>query len=496
MEKHAAGTPRCTQRGVRMSKSNNSKHFRKACKFIPGGVNSPVRAFKAVGGNPIFVTSGKGSHFTDSDGCKYIDYCCSWGPLILGHAHPKVIKAIKSAADKGTSFGISTPAERKFAARICEAVPSIEKVRLVSSGTEATMSAIRLARGFTGRSKIIKFDGCYHGHADYLLAGAGSGVATLGIPDSAGVPAAFTNETIVLPYNDIKAVDAAFKKHPGEIACIIVEPVAGNMGVTLPADGYLVGLRELCTKNGALLIFDEVITGFRLALGGAQEMFGVMPDLTALGKIIGGGLPVGAYGGRADIMDRVAPLGPVYQAGTLSGNPLATAAGIATLDLLSQKNFYNNLCDRTSSLVDGIGKAAEKAGIAITINQVASLFTVFFTDKKVTDYASAKTADKEKYAAFFTSMLNHGVYFAPSQFEANFVSAAHSKADIENTLRAVRKALKAVAALDFAENGKDTEKPKVAVTKVCVPEANKPAAKKAPARRPAAKKKAPAAKKK
>lgn len=423
-----------------MSNKESEKLFKKACRVIPGGVNSPVRAFRAVGGNPFFVKSGKGSTITDADGNKYTDYVCSWGPLILGHAKPAIVKAVKRAAEDGMSFGISTAAERKLAERLCEAMPSIEKVRLVCSGTEATMSAIRLARGFTGRNKIIKFEGCYHGHADFLLAGAGSGVATLGIPDSAGVPPSFVKETIVLPYNDLNAVEAAFEKHGDSIACIILEAVAGNMGVVLPGEGFLQGLRDLCDKNKSLLIFDEVITGFRVALGGAQGRFGIRPDLTCLGKIIGGGLPVGAYGGRADIMDHVAPLGPVYQAGTLAGNPLATAAGIATMDELSCKKLYPQLEEKAAALCEGLAKAAKKAGTAITINRVASMFTVFFTDVPVIDYTSAKTCDTKKYASYFNKMLAHGSYFAPSQFEANFVSTAHSWDDLKKTIKAAKKA--------------------------------------------------------
>jgi glutamate-1-semialdehyde 2,1-aminomutase len=420
----------------------NKKIYEKAVKVIPGGVNSPVRAFKSVGGDPIFVKHGKGSKFTDENGREYIDYCCSWGPLILGHADARVVAAVKRAADKGMSFGISTAAEECLATMLCKALPSMEKVRFVSSGTEATMSAIRLARGFTGRTRIIKFDGCYHGHADFLLAGAGSGVATLGIPDSAGVPAPFVKETIVLPYNDLGAVKNAFKKHKDKVACVILEPIAGNMGVVPPAPGFLEGLRKECTAAGALLIFDEVISGFRAGFTGAQGLFGVTPDLTCLGKIIGGGMPVGAYGGRADIMDKIAPLGPVYQAGTLSGNPVAMAAGIATVSRLANKSVYKQIEQKAEFLCDEIQGAAGNAGVPVIINRVGSMFTIFFTTEPVTDFASAKKCDTKRFAKYFHEMLKRGVYVSPSQFEANFVSAAHSWDDIRATHKAAAAALK------------------------------------------------------
>ena len=425
-----------------MSKSKNSAVYGKAVELIPGGVNSPVRAFKSVGGDPVIVKKGRGSKIKDQDGNEYIDYCCSWGPLILGHADEDVLCAVNRAARRGMSFGISTVAELKLAKMLCDAVPSIQKVRVVNSGTEATMSAIRLARGFTGRDKIVKFDGCYHGHADYLLAGAGSGVATLAIPDSAGVPVSFTRETILAPYNDLEAVKKSVRRYRDKIAAIIIEPIAGNMGVVVPEREFLVGLRELCNELGALLIFDEVISGFRLGPGGAQEHFGVTPDLTCLGKIIGGGMPVGAYGGRADVMDSVAPLGPVYQAGTLSGNPVAMAAGITTLKKLKKPKLYKKIAKKTKALCAGISEAAEKAGRPIMINRIGSMFTVLFTDTPVTDYATAKLCDTEVFAKYFRGMLSRGVYLSPSQFEANFVSATHSWKDIEKTVKAARAVLK------------------------------------------------------
>lgn len=425
-----------------MSKDRNREIYEKALEFIPGGVNSPVRAFKSVGGDPVIVKKGKGSRITDENGKKYIDYCCSWGPLILGHAPEKIVGEVRRAARRGLTFGISTAAEARLASMICDAVPSIKKVRLVSSGTEATMSAIRAARGFTGRDKIIKFDGCYHGHADYLLAGAGSGVATLSIPDSAGVPASFTKETILAKYNDLPSVSAVFKRYKEKIAAVIVEPVAGNMGVVMPEPEFLAGLRTLCDENGALLIFDEVITGFRLGRGGAQKLFGVMPDMTCLGKIIGGGLPMGAYGGRADIMDRIAPLGDVYQAGTLSGNPVSVAAGMAALKILKDKKVYRDINEKAEALCAGIRKAAERADVVVTINLVGSMFTVFFTGEKVVDYATAKTCDTQKFAAWFNGMRERGVYLSPSQFEANFTSAAHSWKDIDRTISAAKSVMK------------------------------------------------------
>jgi len=422
--------------------------FLRAQEVIPGGVNSPVRAFASVGGRPIFIRQGKGSRIYDEDGNSYIDYVCSWGPLILGHAHPDVVDSVKSAVENGTTFGAATALEVELAEMIVDAVPSIEMVRLVNSGTEALMSAIRLARGFTGRDKVVKFEGCYHGHSDSLLAKAGSGITTFGLPDSAGVPASLTSDTFVLKYNDLEAVEKLASSAGDEIACIVIEPVAGNMGVVQPKEGYLQGMRDICNRYGILLIFDEVITGFRLAYGGAQELYGVNPDLTTLGKIIGGGLPVGAYGGRRDIMEFVAPVGPVYQAGTLSGNPLAVSAGIATLKLLQDKNVYNTLCEQANLLHQGLALAATNSGINVQINSVGSMMTVFFTDEPVTDYASAKKADTKRYAKFFHGMLQRGIYLAPSQFEAAFVSLAHSRQEIEDTIKAAQEVFMDMSARD------------------------------------------------
>ena len=427
-----------------MNISNSVALYNQAKKVIPGGVNSPVRAFKSVGGQPIFIERGAGSRMYDVDGNSYIDYVCSWGPLIFGHAYPPIIKAIKDAAENGTTFGASTSLEVELAEMIVDAVPSIDMVRLVSSGTEALMSAIRVARGFTNRSKIIKFEGCYHGHSDSLLAKAGSGLATFGLPDSAGVPANVTADTIVLPYNDIDIVAETVNAIPGEVACIVIEPIAGNMGVVLPKPGYLAVLREICDANGIVLIFDEVISGFRVSYGGAQELYGVTPDMTTLGKIIGGGLPVGAYGGKREIMECVAPLGPVYQAGTLSGNPLAVSAGIATLKALREPGFYDKLERKASALEMGISEAASGAGIRIQSNRVGSMMTAFFTDNQIFDYASAKNADTDLYARYFNGMLEHGVYLAPSQFEAAFVSSAHSDDDIKSTIEAASEVFKAM----------------------------------------------------
>ncbi len=422
------------------------KIFAAAQKVMPGGVNSPVRAFQAVGGEPPIIAYGKGARLFDVDGNEYIDYMLSWGPLILGHAHPTIIAIIQRAAERGTSFGASTELELVMAQLVVDAMPSIEMVRFVSSGTEATMSALRLARGFTGRDLIVKFEGGYHGHADGLLAKAGSGVATLGLPDSPGVPASYAKQTLLAPYNDLDAVRAVFKQHPDQIACLIVEPVAANMGVVPPADGFLAGLREITREAGALLIFDEVVTGFRLGPGGAQERFDVQPDLTCLGKIIGGGLPVGAYGGRRDIMEQIAPSGPVYQAGTLSGNPMAMAVGIATLRILKEGAGYRALDDLTETLADGLAERAQRAEIDLQINRMGSMFTLFFTDTPVTDYASAKRCDTKRHARFFHAMLERGVYLPPSQFESWFTSFAHLDADVETTLAAAEEAFQEVQA--------------------------------------------------
>ncbi len=418
--------------------------FARAQKCIPGGVNSPVRAFRSVGGNTRFIKFGKGSRVVDADGASYIDYLGSWGPLILGHCPSPVLTALRSQLQSGTSFGAPTENEVILAEMIAAAIPSIQKVRLVNSGTEATMSAIRLARAFTNRSKIIKFDGCYHGHVDSLLVKAGSGVATLGLPDSAGVQQQDCISTISVPYNDCETVQQVLERNRAEIAAVIVEPVAGNMGTVLPARGFLQRLRKLTREHGALLIFDEVITGFRLSFGGAQKMLNVKPDLTCLGKIIGGGLPVGAYGGHREIMKWIAPEGPVYQAGTLSGNPLAVAAGIAALKALKKPGNYTKLEQMTAELVTGLAIAAERAGARVQINCIGSMFTVFFTDSPVTDFDKAKTSDTARYARFFNAMLKRGVYFPPSQFEACFVSLAHTHNDIKATILASREAFKAV----------------------------------------------------
>ncbi len=421
--------------------------FAEAQKLIPGGVNSPVRAFKSVGGQPLFMERGEGPYIFDVDGNRYIDHVMSWGPLIFGHAPPAIIKAVTDAAIKGTSFGASTEAEVRLAEKIVAAVPSVEKVRLVNSGTEAVMSAVRLARGFTRRDKVIKFEGNYHGHSDGFLARAGSGLTTFDLPDSAGVPANLTRDTLTLPYNDADAFVEAMRAHPGEVAVVMLEPVAGNMGVVPPKPAFLSALRELTQLDGALLLFDEVITGFRLAYGGAQELFRITPDLTCLGKIIGGGLPLAAYGGRADIMDAVAPVGPVYQAGTLSGNPLAVAAGLAQLTLLeAQKDtLYTRLHEKMHALAHAAKGTARALGIPHRINRLGSMMTLFFTDTKVVDFQSAKTSDTARYGAFFRALLERGVYFAPSQFEAAFVSAAHSDEQLDTTARAVAEALHVVA---------------------------------------------------
>lgn len=412
---------------MRLNTSRSAALFEQAVKVIPGGVNSPVRAFKSVGGSPLFIERGEGAYLYDVDGNRYLDLVNSWGPLIFGHADPTIIAAITDAAQRGTSFGAATEGEVQFAEEICTAVPSVEKVRLVSSGTEAAMSFLRAARGFTGRSKIVKFEGCYHGHSDALLSKAGSGLATFGLPDSAGVPASMTAATITLPYNDLDAVHELFAVDGAEIAAVALEAVVGNMGCVPPNSGYLEGLREITARHGALLLFDEVMTGFRLAYGGAQERFGITPDLTAMGKIIGGGLPLAAYGGRADIMDVIAPVGPVYQAGTLSGNPLAVAAGRAMLKRLRDEPPYDYLEAQTTQLAQSLRESAARVGVPVTVNQVGSMLTVFFTptpDAPIRNYTDAKISDATRYASFFHSMLERGVYLPPSQFEAAFLSAA------------------------------------------------------------------------
>jgi glutamate-1-semialdehyde 2,1-aminomutase len=431
-----------------MKLDNSKKLFRKANALIPGGVNSPVRAFHAVGGNPLFAARGCGSRLWDEDGNEFLDCVGSWGPLILGHAHPEVVEAVCRAARNGTSFGLATAAEVELAELICGALPSVEQVRLVNSGTEAVMSALRLARAFTGRDKIIKFAGAYHGHADGLLAKAGSGLATLGVPDSPGVPAEFAALTITLPYGNLAAVQETLSVGSKEIAAIIVEPVAGNMGVVVPPEDFLSGLRKLTQECGVLLIFDEVITGFRLCYGGAQTLFGLQPDLTCLGKIIGGGLPVGAYGGRKEIMKLLAPSGPVYQAGTLSGNPLATAGGLATLKLLSKPGLYDRLEEQGKTAATGILREAEKAGVSVKINRAGSMFTVFFAEAPVADWENARKCDTKSYAVFFCGLLEAGVYFPPSQFEAVFLSLAHSQDDLAMLARAAAQAFQKINELN------------------------------------------------
>jgi glutamate-1-semialdehyde 2,1-aminomutase len=436
MEKEVAAMPRNLDQSRTLQQ--------RAEKFIPGGVNSPVRAFRSVGGEPPFLVRGEGAYVWDADGNRYLDYVGSWGPLILGHSVPDVIDAVIHAARRGTSFGASTPTEADLAELVTEAFPAVEKVRFVSSGTEATMSAIRLARAYTNRNYIVKFEGCYHGHSDALLVKAGSGVATLGIPGSAGVPEEFVQFTLALPYNDLDAVEQAFAKYQGRIACVIVEPVVGNMGCVPPTHGYLEALRAITEREGAALIFDEVMTGFRLAFGGASELYGIKADLVTMGKIIGGGLPVGAYGGPAKIMDMIAPLGPVYQAGTLSGNPLAMAAGITMLSQLKQnrKQYYRQLEEYTLGLVAGVLAAAKSQDVAMTANRVGSMFTFFFTDQQVTDWASAATSDTAKFGRFHDAMLEGGVWLPPSQFEAAFLSVAHTQADIDNTILVAKEALR------------------------------------------------------
>ncbi|MEF3194211.1 MAG: glutamate-1-semialdehyde 2,1-aminomutase [Halothiobacillaceae bacterium] len=423
--------------------SRSHELFIEAQKHIPGGVNSPVRAFRGVGGEPIFFERAHGAYLFDVDGRRYIDYVGSWGPMIAGHTHPKVVEAVKAATERGMSFGAPTAIETRMAELLCEIVPSLEMVRMTSSGTEATMSAIRLARGYTGRDTIIKFEGCYHGHGDSLLVKAGSGMLTLGVPSSPGVPAALAQHTLTLEYNNLAQVEQVFAEKGDEIACVIVEPVAGNMNCIPPKPGFLEGLRAVCTKYGAVLIFDEVMTGFRVALGGAQEYYGVMPDLTTLGKVIGGGMPVGAFGGRREIMEYIAPLGPVYQAGTLSGNPVAMAAGLATLELVMEPGFYETLAARTQNLCDGMRDAAKDAGIPFTTNNVGGMFGFFFTAQdKVETFADVGQCDIERFKRFFHAMLDEGIYFAPSAFEAGFVSGAHRCEDIDSTVETARRVFK------------------------------------------------------
>ena len=426
-----------------MHTTRSEELFAEAQQYLPGGVDSPVRAFRAVGGHPLFIARGAGSRISDVDGNEFIDYVGSWGPLILGHAHPRVTAALQEVVVRGTSYGAPTELETRLAKLVTAAFPSIERVRFVNSGTEATMSALRLARGFTGREKIVKFDGCYHGHADGLLVKAGSGALTLGTPDSAGVTAGAAAATISAPYNDLDTLTRIFDQNRGTIAAVTVEPVAGNMGVVPPLSGFLEGLRELTREDGALLIFDEVITGFRVALGGMQERTGIRADLTCLGKIIGGGLPVGAYGGRADVMAALAPEGPVYQAGTLAGNPLAMTAGIETVSELAKPGVYEALESRSAALANGIARAAEATNVPTFGTRVASMLTTFFVDQPVVDYASAKRADTRRYARFFGEMLRRGIYLAPSQFEAGFLSTAHTDADVEQTIDAAHHAFEA-----------------------------------------------------
>ena len=418
--------------------------FQEAQTLIPGGVDSPVRAFRAVGGQPLFIERGEGPYLYDVDGNRYIDYVLSWGPLITGHAHPNVIKAIQDAALKGTSYGAPSPLEVELAKRVIEFMPNIEMIRFVNSGTEATMSALRLARAYTKRDKIIKFDGCYHGHADFLLVKAGSGVVTLGLPDSPGVPADTVKDTLVADFNNLDSVEALYKKYPEQIAAIIVEPVAGNMGVVPPQPGFLQGLRDITTREGSVLIFDEVMTGFRVHKGGAQALYNIKPDLTTLGKVIGGGLPVGAYGGKKEIMQLVAPAGPMYQAGTLSGNPLAMSAGLAALDLIRDEECWRQLEQAAAKLVAGISAAAEQAGIPIQQTRVGTMFTTFFSETKPVDWNTVKVADKIRFGKFFQKMLENGVYLAPSQFEAGFISTVHTDEVINVTIAAAELAFKAL----------------------------------------------------
>ncbi len=427
-----------------MNFKNSVRLFEEAQQFLPGGVDSPVRAFRAVGGEPLFIDHAEGAYLYDVDGNPFIDYVLSWGPLITGHAHPDVVRAVQEAAIRGTSYGAPSPLEVELAKRVMRFMPGLEMIRFVSSGTEATMSALRLARAYTRRDKIVKFEGCYHGHADMLLVKAGSGVATLGLPDSPGVPALTVSDTLVADYNDLDSVEKLFGAYPEQIAAIIVEPVAGNMGVVPPAPGFLEGLRDMATAHGALLIFDEVMTGFRVHRGGAQTLYGVKPDLTTLGKVIGGGLPVGAYAGSREIMKMVAPAGPVYQAGTLSGNPLAMAAGIAALDLIWDDTVWSELQARAAQLEQGIAAAARKAGIPICQTRVGTMFTTFFTETQPRDWNGVKNADKERFGAYFRSMLENGVYLAPSQFEAGFISIRHDASVITRTIEAAERSFAAL----------------------------------------------------
>ena len=424
-----------------MEWKKSNRLYKRACEIIPGGVNSPVRAFRAVGGNPVFIDRGKGSKIYDVDGNAYIDYILSWGPLILGHSHPKVVNALKKAAEKGTSFGAPTPLEIELAESVLKVYPSMDKVRMVNSGTEATMSAIRVARGFTGRDKIIKFEGCYHGHADGLLVKAGSGATTFGVPDSLGVPKSYAKNTITLPFNDIAALHSVIKNEWKSVACVIIEPVVGNIGCVLPRPGFLESLRKLTKKFGIVLIFDEVMTGFRVAFGGAQAYYGITPDMTCLGKVIGGGLPVGAYGGKKEIMSMVSPEGPVYQAGTLSGNPLAMTAGIETLRILSKENTYTKLESTGALLEEGLVDAARKAGVKTRFYRAGTMFCTYFTNTDVIDYKTAKTSDTARFSRFFSAIIKKGVYIAPSQFEAGFISLAHTEKDIEKTVKAAYESL-------------------------------------------------------
>jgi glutamate-1-semialdehyde 2,1-aminomutase len=427
-----------------MDTSRSVQFFKDAQQYIPGGVNSPVRAFKSVGADPLFIQKAAGSRIYDADGNEFVDYVGSWGPMILGHCHPRVTAAIKAAVDNGCSFGAPTELEIILAQLVIEAVPSIEMVRMVSSGTEATMSAIRLARGYTGRDNILKFSGCYHGHADSLLVKAGSGAATFGVPDSPGVPADFARHTLTAEFNSLESVERLVAENRGQIACIIVEPIAGNMGTVPPREGFLEGLRTICTEEGIILIFDEVMTGFRVAYGGAQELYGVTPDMTTLGKIIGGGLPVGAFGGKKEIMQKLSPSGGIYQAGTLSGNPLAMTAGIETLKLLKENGFYRKLEEKSACVAAGIASAARDAGYPIYSTRVGSMFCAFFTSGEVYDWTTASACDTKAFARYFRAMLEEGVYLAPSQFETAFVSAAHSDADLDRTFAAARKAFKSL----------------------------------------------------